>query len=175
MVLDPSILTDTSTQLNGGAFRPSSPPAIAARSHPATAVIPLGSLSRYVELAQVGTRDDLYDSASLFMSAADAHAAYDNLVRSNAALRLSAFPLGVIPTSLQRLTSADAVRAWQLGHETVLVALWQNVVIVLALRGPDPGRCRRRPICSSPPCPPGSTPRGRRWWTRPIPRCTSPG
>ncbi len=139
MVLDPSLLGDASTQLHGGAFRPSSPPAIAASSHPSTAVISLGSLSRYVELAEVGSRDDLYDSASLFTSAAEARAAYDNLVRSNATLRLSALPLGVSPTSLQRLTSADAVRAWQLGHETVLVALWQNVVIVLALRGPDPG------------------------------------
>lgn len=139
MVLDPSFLSDASTQLDGGIFRPSSPPAIAARSHPTTAVIPLGSLSRYVELAQVGTRDDLYDSASLFMNASDARTAYDNLVRSNAALRLSTFPLGVNPPGLQRLTSADAVRAWQLGHQTMLIALWQNVVMVLALRGPDPG------------------------------------
>jgi aryl-phospho-beta-D-glucosidase BglC (GH1 family) len=139
MVLDPSLLSDDSTQLDGGVFRSSSPPAIAAQSRPSMAVVPLGPVSRYVELAQVGTRDDLYDSASLFLDAADARDAYDNLVRSNTALRLSAIPLGAGTPGLQRLTSADAARAWQLGNKTVMVILWQNVVIVLEQRGPDSG------------------------------------
>lgn len=138
MVLDPSLLNDAATQLDGGAFRSSSPPPIAARSHPITAVVPLGSLSRYVELARVGSGDDVYNSASLFTDAVSARTAYDNLARANTALRLTPFPLGVRTAGLPRLTSADAVRAWQLGNETVLVALWQNVVIVLAQRGPDP-------------------------------------
>jgi aryl-phospho-beta-D-glucosidase BglC (GH1 family) len=139
MVLDPSLVSDASTQVDGGAFRSSSPPPIAARSRPVTATIPIGSLSRYVELAQVGSRDDLFDSASLFADAADARDAYDNLVRSNAALQLRPVPLTVGPSGLQRLASTDATHTWKLGNETVLAALWQNVVIVLAQRGPDPG------------------------------------
>jgi aryl-phospho-beta-D-glucosidase BglC (GH1 family) len=138
MVLDPSLLSDGSMQLGGGAFRSSIPPPMAARSQPTTAVVPVGPLSRYVELATVGTRDDMYDSASLFADAAGARDAYDNAVRSNNALRLNTFPLGRGSAVLQRLASVDATRAWQLGSETLLVALWQNIVIVLAQRGPDP-------------------------------------
>jgi aryl-phospho-beta-D-glucosidase BglC (GH1 family) len=137
MVLDPSLVGDGSIQLGGGAFRPSSPPLIASRSNPTTAVVPIGPLSRYVELGNVGTRDDIYNSASLFADAAGARDAYDNLVRSNNALRLRTYPLGSGTDTLQRLASADATHAWQLGSETLLVALWQNVVIVLAQRGPD--------------------------------------
>jgi aryl-phospho-beta-D-glucosidase BglC (GH1 family) len=139
MVIDPSLFGDASLQPGGGIFRPSSPPPIAARSRPTTAVVPTGPLSRYVELAHGSTRDDLYDSASVFADTGSAHDAYANLVRANNALRLSAFPLGSTTATLPRLATADASQAWQLGSETLLIALWQNVVIVLAQRGPDPG------------------------------------
>jgi aryl-phospho-beta-D-glucosidase BglC (GH1 family) len=137
MVLDPSLIGNGSIQLRGGAFRPSSPPPIAARSNPTTALVPIGSLSRYVELGNVGTRDDIYNSASLFADAAGARDAYHNLVRSNNALRLSTYSLGSGADTLPRLASADAIHAWKLGSETLLIALWQNVVIVLAQREPD--------------------------------------
>lgn len=138
MVLAPSLLSDASLQPKGGAFRSSSLPPVAARSRSTTAVVPNGPLSRYVELARTSTRDDVYNSASLFADAGSARVAYDNLVRSNSALRLSTFPLGPGSAGLQRLASVDATHAWRLGSETLLVAWWQNVVIVLAQRGPNP-------------------------------------
>lgn len=136
MVLTPALVNDVPLELEGGAARTSIPPPIASRSAPNAAIVPIGSMARYVELARVRGRNDVYDSASLFSDAASARDAYSNLLRSNRALQLPPFPLGPL-AALPRLNAADAAHAWQLGTETVLVTLWQNVVIVLAQRGPD--------------------------------------
>ena len=137
MVLNQAGFSDIPLQLNGGAFRASSPPPIAGRANPVIAAIPVGSISRYIELGRLSARDDAYDSASLFADARSARDAYDNLVRSNGALHLSTIPFGGNAGVLPHLAAADATHAWAVGNETVFAAVWQNVVIVVAQHGPD--------------------------------------
>ena len=139
MVLDPARFSDIPLQLTGGNFRPSSPPPIAGRANPAVAAIPLGSISRYIELGKLGPRDDAYDSASLFADAGSARDAFDNIVRSNAALHLSTIAVGETAGTLPHLAAAGAIHAWTAGNETVFAATWQNVVIVVAQHGPNTG------------------------------------
>ncbi|HEX8916985.1 MAG TPA: glycoside hydrolase family 5 protein, partial [Chloroflexota bacterium] len=118
--------------LDGGVFRPGASP-LAARAANQPALVPAGTVSRYVETSNDPGHGRWYESTSLFPSAQDAAAAWSSLAaRNNKAHWLKSLPLEPGLWKRGYLSLSDAAQAWQGSGEAVYLLRTQNVLVALA-------------------------------------------
>jgi len=134
VVKSPSLMVMASTGLPGAFRIAPAPVATRASGHPSA--VPADYLSRFVQISTDGTGTERYDVAALSSSTQDAAQAFDTLAKTNDAQPdLRPTDLQSLLSSMKRLAAADSVRVWTGTDETILIARYQNVVMVLLQTG----------------------------------------
>jgi aryl-phospho-beta-D-glucosidase BglC (GH1 family) len=125
MALDQTTMSPAAT-LDPGVFRTQAPP-LARRARLHLALLPPGSLSRYVRTGVVNGRV-LYNATALYPSTAAAITSFNSLQSANDRKSW----LGTIDTSSDTLPPDTDIAAWNGGGETMVLLRTQNVLMVLA-------------------------------------------
>lgn len=125
MSLDQTTMPATSA-LDPGGFRAQAPP-LAKRAHFHVAVVPPGSLSRYVRTGQSNGRT-LYSATALYPSTAAAVTAFNSLQSANDGKSW----LGTINASFGAVPPDTDIAAWNGRGETMVLLRTQNVLMILS-------------------------------------------